>query len=178
MIRAGFCILSLLGPVAFASGQDARESWKVGVVAATGFPPALGAVRLSAALGPTTGIDFFVGRMAGYPGGEPGDGFGPVFATHVRWMRGGRSTTGDSRYWVFGVLATTMHSSTLIIYPGGVRRYLVDDHAAVGPRVGYGWDHITRRGTRVGAELTTGAIAEETPVVFASVFLLWGPPRR
>jgi hypothetical protein len=169
--------LALLVSVTSA-GAQIRESWQIGVNGAVGFPPALGAVRFSAPLSPKAGVDLLVGRMAGYSGGEPGDGFGRVFVTHFRWMRSGRSATGDGRYWVFGVLATHMRFSTLVIYPGGYRAYLVDEHNAVGPRFGYGWDTVTRRGLRIGAEFTTGAIAEETPVIFANVFVMWGPPRK
>ena len=42
----------------------------------------------------------------------------------------------------------------------------------------YGWDGITRRGTRIGFEVTTGAVGNEKPVMFANAFVMWGPPRR
>lgn len=176
MRRFLLAVLLILGPAA-ASAQDVRESINVGVTGAVGLPPALGGVRLGAPLGPRAGIDVFVARMSRYAGEESGDGFGLVFATHVRWMRGGRASTGSSRYWIFGVLATSMRTSTLVIYPGGVRKYQIDDRPAIGPRFGYGWDQVTRAGLRYGAELTTGAIAEETPVMFVNVFLTWGPRR-
>src|SRR5262245_46240337 len=67
-------VVLLLGGSA-ARAQDARESWKVGVSGAAGFPAALGAVRFSAPLSPTTGIDLSVGRLAGPEGHQPGDGF-------------------------------------------------------------------------------------------------------
>jgi hypothetical protein len=161
-----------------AGAQDGRESWKLGVTASAGFPTALGGFRVSAPLAPKAGIDLMVGLPVGDHGNQPGDGYGRMFISHIRWIRAGRDESGASRYWIFGVMGMRSRWSTPIIYPGNVRKYLVTDDTLVGPRVGYGWDGITRRGTRVGFEVTTGAVGEEKPVMFANAFVMWGPPRR
>jgi hypothetical protein len=175
-IGAAMLVLGLLA--APAGARDHRESWKLGVTASAGFPTSLGGFRFSAPLAPKAGIDLIVGTPAGNHGNHPGDGYGRVFISHIRWIRDGRAESGDSRYWIFRVMRMHARWSTLVIYPGNVRKYLVTDETLVGPRVGYGWDGITRRGTRFGVELTTGAVGEEMPVLFANVFVMWGPPRR
>jgi len=178
MRRFGWVTL-VLGLIAMPAGaQERRESWKLGLTASAGFPTALGGFRFSAPLASKAGIDLIVGMPAGDHGNQPGDGYGRVFISQVRWIRGGRGESGASRYWIFGVMGMHARWSTLVIYPGNRRTYLVTDKALVGPRVGYGWDRITRRGTRVGVELTTGAVGEEMPVLFANTFVMWGPPRR
>ena len=178
MGRMGAITLVLGLLAAPAAGQDRRESWKLGVTASAGFPTSLGGFRFSAPLAPKAGLDLIVGTPVGDHGNQPGDGYGRLFISHVRWIRGGRDESGASRYWIFGVMGMHARWSTLVIYPGNVRKYLVTDEALVGPRVGYGWDAITRRGTRLGVELTTGAVGEEMPVMFANVFVMWGPPRH
>jgi hypothetical protein len=149
------------------------EPLTFGVGGALGFPLAMGTVRLSAPLGPKAGIDFAVGRLAG---GR--DSLGRPFLTHVRWMRGGRKPSGDSRYWIVGAMLVRYSTSTLVIFPGHVRRYMGETRTLAIPRFGYGWDHLTRRGMRAGVELTTGAAGEEAGFLFANAFLMWGPPRR
>jgi hypothetical protein len=178
MRRIGVVTLVLGLLAAPAGAQHTRESWKVGVTASAGFPAALGGFRFSAPLAPKAGIDLIVGTPVGKHGNQPGDGYGRMFISHIRWIHGGRDESGASRYLIFGVMGMRARWSTPIIYPGNVRTYLVTDDTLVGPRVGYGWDGITRRGTRVGVELTTGAVGEERPVMFANAFVMWGPPRR
>jgi hypothetical protein len=164
-------LLMCAGP---ARAQGARESWTIGAAGAAGWPAALASVRAGAALGTHAGIDVALARLTS----SWYDDFSPAVITQVRWSRGGRKPSGDSRYWIFGVLAMKARSSTLIIYPGNVRKYLVEESIVAMPRVGYGWDHITRRGTRVGLELTTGSAGEEAGLMLANVFVMWGPPRR
>ncbi len=178
MRRIGAVMLVLGLLAAPAGAQDRRESWKLGVTASAGFPTAIGGFRFSAPLAPKAGIDLIVGTPVGDHGNQPGDGYGRMFISHVRWIRGGRDESGASRYWIVGVMGMHARWSTLVIYPGNLRTYLVTDQTLVGPRVGYGWDGITRRGTRLGVELTTGAVGEEMPVLFANAFVMWGPPRR
>lgn len=154
--------------------QDPGESWQVGVAAAAGLPAGLAGVRVSGPITPTVGIDLAVTRLT--PIGDMRTG--PAYITHVRWMRGGRAASGNGRYWIFGGLVMNTRSSTLIVYPGNVRKYLVEDDTWLMPRFGYGWDHLTRRGARFGAELTTGAAGEEAGLMLANVFVVWGPPRK
>ena len=174
MRRTTWLALVLLLFAATARAQDTTESWKFGVSGAAGLPSSLGSVRVGAPLGPKVGVDFAVARLTGWGDME----IGPAYISQVRYMRGGRKASGDSRYWIFGILGMHATSSTLIIYPGNVRKYLVEESVMVMPRVGYGWDHLTRRGTRIGVELTTGAAGEQAGLMLANVFVMWGPPRR
>lgn len=167
-------VLLVVIPAAPAAAQEPVESWKLGVTAAAGWPAGLGALRASGPIGPNAGLDLAVARLTGI--GEMETGL--AYITHVRWIRGGRKPSGASRYWVFGTLFMRTRSSTLVVYPGNVRTYLVEDRLWVMPRLGYGWDHVTRRGTRAGIELTTGAAGEQAGLVLANVFLMWGPPRK
>jgi len=151
----------------------AQDAPAVGVSGAAGFPTFKGGVRVSTPLGPKANFDFEVARIG--PIGEPE--LGPAFTGDVRWMRRGRRASGNSRYWIFGVMFVDAKWSTPVIYPGRVvtteeRRIL-----AV-PRVGYGWDHVSRRGPRAGFEISTGAAGEEEGFLFANVFVMWGPPRK
>ena len=173
MLRVGcLALLLLVWPIG-ARAQDAAEPWTFGVSGAAGLPSSLGSVRVGAPLGPKVGIDLAVARLTGFAGTVTG----PAYITQVRWMRRGRKSSGDSRYWIFGVLGMRATSSTLVIYPGDVRRYLVTDQTLIMPRFGYGWDHIARRGIRIGLELTTGAAGEEAGLMLANFFVMWGPPR-
>jgi len=174
MRRAGCLALLLLFWSSATRAQDSRESWTAGVSGGAGLPSSLGSVRVGAPLGPKVGVDFAVARLTNVGG----TGTGPAYITQVRWMRGGRQVTGNSRYWIFGVLGMRATSSTLVIYPGDVRRYLVENQTVVMPRFGYGWDHIARNGARVGVELTTGASGEQAGLMLANVFVMWGPPRK
>jgi hypothetical protein len=174
MRRILLSALVLLWCSAPARAQGTRESWTVGVTGAAGLPAALASVRAGTSLGEHAGIDVAVARLT--PGWY--DDLSPAVIAQVRWIRGGRSASGDSRYWIFGVLGMQARSSTLVIYPGNVRTYLVDESAVVMPRVGYGWDHISRRGTRFGLELTAGGAGEQAGLMLANVFVMWGPPRR
>jgi hypothetical protein len=171
-------LLALFWPLA-ARAQGVRESWTLGVTGAAGYPPVLGAVRFGAALGPKAGVDLIVGRFAGSHGDGVGDGFGRVAGAQFRWMRGGRQASGDSRYWIFGALATRGRFTTTVGYTGGgiIGRF-VSERTYVAPRIGYGVDHLARCGARIGAEFTTGAAAEEVPFIFGGLFVMWGPPRR
>jgi len=157
-----------------ARAQGTRESWTVGVTGAAGLPAALASVRAGAALGEHAGIDVALAKLT--PSWY--DELSPAVIAQVRWIRGGRSASGDSRYWIFGALAMKARSSTLIIYPGNVQKSVVDETMVSMPRFGYGWDHVTRRGARIGVELTTGAAGEQAGLMLANVFVMWGPPRR
>ncbi len=170
----GILTVWLLACAASATAQDTREQWKVGVTAAAGIPSGLGGIRVGAPMGNHAGIDLAVARLTGW-----GDmDLGPAYITHVRWTRGGRSPSGDSRYWIFGALFMNMTSTTTVVYPGNVRHYLVERDTVGMPRFGYGWDHVTRRGTRVGLELTTGAAGEQAALMLANVIVMWGPPKK
>jgi hypothetical protein len=171
------CLIALVVVLAAAAAraQDSIETVKVGVSAAAGLPAGLAGLRLSVPAGPKLGVDFSVTRLTGIGGL---DEMGPAYITHVRWMRGGRAASGEGRYWIFGVLFMDFRTSTLIIYPGNVRKTIYEDQTWLMPRFGYGWDHVTRRGTRYGLELTTGAAGEEAGLMLANVFLMWGPPRK
>ena len=159
-----------------AAAQDGRDTWSVGVTAAAGFPAARLDVRVSLPMRPTVGIDLSAGHLTGDLGGD--DSFGPVYITNVRWMRKGRGTSGAARYWIFGTHLVGVRESTAVVFPGRDVQYRVDHKTLVVPRIGYGWDHVSRRGVRGGLELTAGAAGEEAAFVFANVFLMLGPPRR
>jgi hypothetical protein len=174
MRRAGVVSVFLILVGAAAAAQERVEPLNVGVSAAAGLPSSVGAVRFGAPLGEHAGVDLAVGRLNGFGRTRTG----PAYIAHVRWIRGGRAASGGSRYWIFGALGMHTTSSTLVIYPGDVRRYLVKDETVVMPRIGYGWDRITRHGMRVGLELTTGAAGEQAGLMLANVFVTWGPPRR
>jgi hypothetical protein len=174
MRRVGVVALSLVLAGTVAAAQERIEPLNVGVSAAAGLPSSVGAIRFGAPLGEHAGVDLAVGRLNSFGGMQTG----PAYIAHVRWIRGGRAASGSSRYWIFGALGMHTTSSTLVIYPGDVRRYLVKDEMVMMPRFGYGWDQITRRGMRVGFELTTGAAGEQAGLMLANLFVTWGPPRR
>jgi hypothetical protein len=176
MRYAGCFALLLLVGSSSARAQEGRDTWSVGVTGAAGFPAARVDGRLSLPMTPTIGIDLSAGHLAGNLGGD--DSFGPIYITSVRWMRGGRASSGASRYWIFGTHLVGVRQTTPVIFPGRDTQYLVEHKTLVVPRIGYGWDRVSRRGIRAGLELTTGAAGEEAPFVFANVFLMVGPPRR
>jgi len=152
----------------------AQDTPAIGVTGAVGFPAFKGGVRVSTPAGPKANLDFEVARIG--PMGEPE--LGPAFTGDVRWMRRGRQPSVDSRYWLFGVMFVGAKWSTPVIYPGHVVTTLEDRRTLVVPRIGYGWDHVSQLGPRVGFEVSTGAAGEEEPFVFANVFVMWGPRRK
>ncbi|HYT74140.1 MAG TPA: hypothetical protein VEL79_05285 [Vicinamibacterales bacterium] len=151
------------------------ESWKIGASGAVGFPAFAGGLRISAPLGPKGGIDFAAVRLGG---GNGGTSIAPGYIAHLRWMRGGRKSSGDSRYWIIGAMWIRDTTSTTYVFPGHGVKTVEDRHTLVIPRFGYGWDRVDRHGTRVGFEATTGAAGEEQVVMLANVFVMWGPARR
>jgi hypothetical protein len=162
-------LLAFLCAAAPAAAQ--QESLNAGVSGAVGFPSFAGGVRIGTPLGPKAGGDLSIVRLAG-----ASDASLSTIA-HLRWIRGGRKPSGDSRYWIGGVMFTSVTSSTTYLFPGQriTRR---ERHTLVVPRIGYGWDHVSANGARAGFELTTGAAGEEAGFMFANVFVTWGPPRR
>jgi hypothetical protein len=173
-------ILALGAAASSAAAQDGFEtpgtveSWKIGASGAVGVPALAGGLRISAPLGPKWGVDFAAVRLEAASATRAA----PGYIAHVRWMRGGRKPSGNSRYWIFGAMWMRQATSTTYIFPGHVVRTVEDRHTLVIPRFGYGWDHVDRHGTRVGFEATTGAAGEEQGFIFANVFVMWGPPRR
>jgi len=163
----------LVVPLA-ASPSRAQDAPAIGVTGAVGFPAFKGGVRVSTPLGPKANLDFEVARIG--PMSEPA--LGPAFTGDVRWMRGGRQHSGASRYWIFGAMFVDAKWLTPVVYPGHVVRTLEDRRTLVVPRIGYGWDHVSRRGPRAGFEISTGAAGEEEGFIFANVFVMWGPPRK
>jgi len=155
-----------------APARAQQESFNAGVSGAVGFPSFAGGVRIGGPLGPKFGGDLSVVGLGGAVAATP------ATIAHVRWMRGGRKPSGDSRYWIGGVMFTTITTSTRYVYPGNTVITQVDHHTLVVPRIGYGWDHVAANGARAGFELTTGAAGEEEGFVFANVFVTWGRPRH
>jgi hypothetical protein len=153
-----------------AHAQNVVEPVNVGVTAGVGFPAGLGGVRIAGPLGGHGGVDFAIARLTK---GERD----PAYITHLRWSRGGRAASGNSRYWIVGALVAHETSSTVVVFPANDRHTLVERRTLVMPRFGYGWDHVTRHGARAGLELTAGAAGEEQGLLLANVFVTWGPPR-
>lgn len=159
--------VSSAAPISFA-----QESWKVGGLAGAGIPAVIGGLRLSVPGGPKVGFDLDVASV-----GDSLD-LGPLFVTDVRWMRGGRAMNGNGRYWILGAAFSRYSNSTPVYYPGHEVRYLVDRHAVVLPRIGYGWDHVAPNGVRAGVDLTSGAAGETEAMLLVTAFVMWSPPRR
>ena len=153
-----------------AAAQGVVEPISLGVTAGLGVPANLVGVRIAGPLGRHGGLDFAIARLT--KGASD-----PAYITHVRWIRGGRAASGNSRYWILGTLVAHESSSTLMIFPGNERRYLVERRTLVVPRIGYGWDRVTRHGARAGVELTTGSAGEQAGLLLANAFVTWGPPR-
>jgi len=151
----------------------AQDTWAVGVTGAAGVPPFKAGVRVSTPLGRKTDLDVEVARVA--PKDQPE--LGPAVTGDIRWMRNGRRPSGDSRYWIFGVMFVNAKWSTPVVYPGHVT-FLEERRTLVVPRIGYGWDHVSRLGPRAGFEISTGSGGEQELFFFANVFVMWGPPRK
>jgi hypothetical protein len=147
-----------------------QESFNAGVSGALGFPSSAIGVRIGGPLGPKFGGDLSVVGLAGAIKATP------ATIVHVRWMRGGRKPSGDSRYWIGGVMFTGITTSTRYVFPDRVITR-EDHHTLIVPRIGYGWDHVAGNGARAGFELTTGAAGEEEGFIFANAFLTWGRRR-
>jgi hypothetical protein len=171
MVRIVAVILLVTACAVPASAQHTADSWKVGVGAGAGIPASLAAIRFSAPETPHSGFDLVLARV----GSVGSTHLGPACIAQVRWMRGGRAPSGYSRHWIFGVMAMRATSSTLVIFPGNQRVETIDEDVIVMPRVGYGWDRTTRRGTRLGLELTTGSAGESAGLMLANAFVAWGP---
>lgn len=80
-------------------------------------------------------------------------------------------------YWVFGLTVVNYTARTEIRFPG---RTIIETErkTAAAPHVGVGWDRQTRRGTRLGVELTSGGSESAGPRPFAKVFAVWGRPLK
>jgi hypothetical protein len=174
MRRKRLALAFLLVASLMSSQSRAQDAPAIGVTGAAGFPAFKGGVRISTPLGPTASLDLELARIG--PMREPA--LGPAVTADVRWMRRGRRPSGDSRYWIFGAMFVDAKWSTPIIYPGHVVGSLEERRTLAVPRIGYGWDHVSRRGPRAGFEVSTGASGEEEGFVFATVFVMWGPPRK
>jgi hypothetical protein len=170
MRRIGVLVAAVLCGAVPAAAQDRVEPVSVGVTAGAGYPAGLAGVRIAGPLGRHGGVDFAIGHVTN---GQRE----PAYLAHLRWIRGGRRASGNSRYWIFGALVTHETSSTLVVFPGNERQTVVERRTLVMPRVGYGWDHVTRHGARGGIELTTGSAGEEAGLLLANAFVTWGPPR-
>jgi hypothetical protein len=143
------------------------------VTAGGGFPAALAAVRVGAPLGSHAGIDAGVARLA-----ASGWRAGPAGFAHVRWLRSRRDAAGGGRYWIAGALGMRTTSSRSYGTATTIQGYIVTRRTVLMPRVGYGWDQVTRHGMRFGVDLTGGSAAEDVSLVLLNVFAMWGPPRR
>jgi hypothetical protein len=157
-----------------ARAQGRAEGVTFGVTAGAGIPAAMGAVRIGSPLGPHAGIDAGVARLTNVAGWH----VGPAYFAHVRWLRGGRDASGGGRYWIVGALGMRGTSSTSYGTTTKILGHIVKHETIIMPRLGYGWDQVTRRGGRFGVELTGGSAEEDVPLVLANVFVMWGPPRR
>ena len=167
----------LLGPACIAVGislnvvtsavAQTLDGPSVGVVIAAGFEGPMQALRLSAPVGAKDAFDFDLGRIAGN---------GATYGMQYRHLFWGRSTSGGSSYFLFGLSHVNLESQTEVRWPGGRTTYLVEHGPSAILHVGIGGDWVSSRGTRVGAELTSGG--GEWLVVYAKFFVTWGWPRR
>jgi hypothetical protein len=107
--------------------------------------------------------------------GQVANGFS--FSGQLHWLWHGRQTNGWSGYWFFGPQFLEASARTPVIWPNGSRTWLVDDRTIATMQGGYGWDWLSPHGARAGLELSAGS-KYGVPVVFAHIFVVWGPPRR
>jgi hypothetical protein len=133
-------------------------------------------MRISAPASPRVGLDIAVGHVNGQ-GDTRSGADGLVFGAQLRWHWHGRRTDGHSGYWLGGPLLMQMTDRTEIRWPGGVTTTIVERTIRTTLQVGYGWDWLSKRGTRAGIELSTGG-DEGGPVPMVKTFLVWGPGRR
>lgn len=154
-----------------------RESISVGAAGALGVLGNVGAVRISGPAAERWGLDLTVGRVAGHGSPETSALGGASFAAQVRWLWHGRRQSGVSTYWIAGPMIQMGTERTEIRWPDGRRDVITERIANPTLQVGFGVDKLTRRGTRLGLELTTGG-NERGPTMMAMVFAVWGPPRR
>jgi hypothetical protein len=154
------------GPVRAA---PPREHFGVGV-ATTGvvgaLPWAIVSARICIPIGTRFGLDVDVGQVVGTnrlnEGQVPTGGAGGF---HLRWLHKGRRPGGMSGYFFGG--------------PRVVAAKNIDQQGHVTDRqpirmfdLGYGVDRLMKSGWRAGVEF--GAGGGEGPLLFVSVFAVWG----
>jgi hypothetical protein len=152
------------------------EHFGVGVSAALGSEGAIGAFRASLPTSDRFRVELSAGHV--HESGEKGtvaDGFS--FSAQLHWLWRGRSASGWSGYWLFGPQVLEASSRTPVIWPDGTRTWFVEDRLIATVQGGYGWDWLSPHGARTGVEVSGGS-TYGVPVVFAHVFLVWGPARR
>lgn len=173
------CFLAVLIMTASAHAQDEpsdspvipRERISLGAVAIPalegGGPWFMPAVRLSAPLGVRVGVDIDAGRVFG-ASSKYAD-IRSFYAGQIRYIRTSRTADDVARYWLAGL---TYLNSTKLDGRGGVLNH--KPHMALS--IGHGWSHLSENGTRAVNEI--GFSGGDGFMVYASLGMQWGPPRR
>ncbi len=125
------------------------------------------AVRVSAPLGTRLGLDIDAGRVFG-ASSKYAD-IRSFYAAQMRYSRTSRPPDDDGRYWLAGL---TCLNSTKLDGQGGVVNHT--PHMALS--VGHGWSHVSGSGIRAFNEI--GFSGGDGFMVYASLGVQWGPPRR
>jgi hypothetical protein len=173
---ACFLVVVAVHAGAEASGAPAgsaaplQEGLAVGLLATParegGGPWFLPAVRVSAPLGAKRGVDFDAGRIFG--GSNKYADIRRFYAGQFRFRRADQEDA-MGRYWLVGLM---FMSITKLDGQGGVR----DKKPYAALSIGHGWNQAFPNGTRAVSEL--GFSGGEGFMVYATIGVQWGPPRR
>lgn len=178
-MRTLACLLAGLAMAAGAYGQDApsesagppSEGITIGGIAVPawegGGPWFMPGVRLSAPLGARVGVDFDAGRV--YGASSKYADIRRFYAGQLRFIRRTTSADNVSRYWLGGL---TYFKTTKLDGQGGVVNH--QPHTALS--IGHGWSQAWANGTRVVNEI--GFSGGDGFMVYATVGVQWGPPRK
>ena len=141
----------------------------IGGVGGSGTAGLIAAARLSVPAGPRISFDIDGGLVSASKSRARA-----AFGAQVRWLRTPRRGNGSSDYGIFGLMHLREQRRTEIRFPGEtiVRTERV---SGITPVVGYGFDWVYSRGTRLGLELTGGGSENAGPRLFAKVFATWSP---
>src|SRR5688500_111518 len=139
----------------------------IGGVGGPGTVGLIAVARVSILAGPRISFDLDGGLVSASSGRARG-----AFGAQVRWLRTPRRRNGSSDYGIFGMMHMREQSRTEIRFPSEtiVRTERV---SGITPVIGYGFDWVHSRGTRLGLELTGGGSENAGPRLFAKVVAIW-----
>ena len=178
-MRTLACFLAVLLTTASAHAQDEpadsagppREGISLGAVAIPalegGGPWFMSAIRVSAPIGARVGVDIDAGRVFG-ASSKYAD-IRSFYAGQIRFIRTRRRPDDVARYWLTGL--TYLNSTKLDGHGGAVNH---KPHTALS--IGHGWSYVSDNGVRAVNEI--GFSGGDGFMVYASVGVQWGPPRR
>jgi hypothetical protein len=177
----GFCFVARLASSTAAAqpapvASNTAERFGFGVAAGLGSEGTIRAVRISLPASDRFTVELTAGHVNDLRGGDV-VADGASFSAQLRWLWHGRDAKGWSGYWFFGPQVLEASSRTPVRWPNGTQTWLVDERAIATMQGGYGRDWLSPHGARTGLELSAGS-NYGVPVVFAHLFVVWGPPRR